>query len=247
MEFTFTFEDAKKKVRVNPNKGATQMNRKKEIGQPIIFDTLFDFSGSMSEFYGELIDCFNDIMIPSLKEASQRCKQSMRLGCLLFSDKMVPAWEGFKTLEELGPNPLKKNVLNKPGLQGWTALYGAMRAGVLWTAAAMEHMRENGRGEVPKGKVIVLSDGANNRDPKNESAVTDALSSIGKLNLRNLQSTIGFFNTEDGLSRSQFDAMVAKTGFTGLGFYEIAKGGSLEDKRKSFRHHFKIFSSQAAR
>jgi hypothetical protein len=244
----FTYEDAKAQMKAKPRKAATPPIRGKESGQPIIFDFILDITGSMVKFYDELVDCFNDIMIPSLKEAGRRYKGPMRIGCLLFSEKMVPAWQGFRTLGELESKPLKRSMLNQPGLQSWTALYGAMRAGVLWTAAAMDHMQENSKGgEVSKGKIIVLTDGANNKPPMEETAVTDALGDIGRINRRNLQSMVGFFKTDDGLTRPQFEAMAEKTGFQGLGFYEIARGGSLEEQRSSFRHYFKIFSSQATR
>jgi len=246
----FEFEDYKKvkeKMKAKPGKAATKMNYKEEAGQPIIFDVILDISGSMKDFYNELVDCFNDIMIPSLKEASHRYKGSLRIGCLLFSTNLVPAWQGFKTLKELGSTPLKRSMLNQSGLQGRTALYGSMRAGVLWTAAAMEHMHENGRGEFPKGKIIVLTDGANNEPPEDEMAVKSALDNLSKVNRQNLQSVIGFFDTDGGLTESAFKTMVSKTGFAGLGFYGIADGKSIEEKRSSFRHHFKIFSSQAAK
>lgn len=244
----FTYEEVKAKVRAKPGRGATQTDRRKESGQPIILDFILDITGSMVDFYDVLMDCFNDIMIPSLKEAGRRYKGPMRIGCLLFSEKMVPAWEGFRTLDQLGAKPLKRGMLNQPGLQGWTALYGAMRAGVLWTAAAMDHLYETSPGgEVCKGKVIVLTDGANNKPPMEESAVTNALDEIGRINRRNLQAMVGFFKTDDGLTQSQFETMVKKTGFQGLGFYEIARGGSLEEQRASFRHNFEIFSSQATR
>lgn len=241
------FKEVVEKMKKKPEKAATPIKRDFEVGIPIIFDVILDVTGSMEDFYSELVDCFNDIMIPSLKEAGQRYKGALRVGCLLFSEKMVPAWDGFRTLDQLGSKPLKMSMLNKPGLKSWTALYGAMRSGVLWTAAAMEHMRDTGRGEVPKGKIIVLTDGANNKPPMEEMAVKSALDDLGKITARNLQPVIGFFNTDLGLTESQFEEMVKKTGFTGCGFFNIAKGASIEERRSSFRHHFKIFSSQATK
>jgi hypothetical protein len=238
-----TYNEAQTIIKSNPEMAATPPNIHTENGQPIFFDVILDISGSMKDFYDELVDCFNNIMIPSLKGASERYKGPLRLGCLLFSTKLVPAWYGYKSLDQLGSKPLKRNMLDQDGLQGRTALYGAMRAGVLWTAAAMEHMCETGDGEVPKGKVIVLSDGANNENPHEETSVSNALASIGKINSRNLQTIVGFFNTDNGLTKSEFDTMVKKTGFQGLGFYDIAKGKNATERRKNFRHCFGIFSS----
>lgn len=241
------YEEAQKAVDANPKKlGATPMDRRHETGQPIIFDIILDISGSMGLLLDELVKCFNEIMLPSLQEASKRFKGPMRVGCMLFSEKMVPAWRGYKSLGELDKNPLKREMLDQPGLNGLTALYGAMRAGVLWTAASMEQMYKTGRGEVPKGKIIVLSDGANNIAPNEPSAVTNALVSIGEKNRKNIQRMIGFFNTSDGLTEPQFNALAKTTDFYGLGFYKIAKGENVDEMRASFRHKFKIFSSRAA-
>jgi hypothetical protein len=242
------YEDVRAKVKSSPKNGATAPIGGYEVGKPIIFDIILDITGSMEDYYDELVDCFNKIMIPALKGASERYKGPLRIGCMLFSEQMVPAWEGFKTLDELGAAPLKRKMLDQPGLQSWTALYGAMRAGVLWTAAAMEHMREVSEGEVvPQGKIIVLTDGANNKPPMSESAVSSAFESLGRIERRNLQALIGFFKTDQGLTKKQFDDMAKKTGFTGLGFYEITKGGKIEDRRKSFRHQFGIFSSASTK
>ncbi|GEM_PF-772956 len=254
------YDQVKAGMTANPEMAATPMDRRSESGQPIFFDVILDISGSMSEFYDELVSCFNEIMIPSLAGAAHRYKGPMRLGCLLFSKELVPAWRGFKSLKELGKKPLKRATLNQPGLQSTTALYGAMTAGILWTAAAMDHMRENGRGESPKSKIIVLTDGANNEPPKEEVAVVKALDSIGTKNRQALMGfgmddegkpkngkVIGFFDTGSkagGLTKSQFNTMVAATMFHGNGFYEIATGGTPEERQATFRHHFQIFSSQ---
>lgn len=246
-----TIDEAKERIRANPKKGATPKEHGKEIGVPIFFDVILDISGSMSDFYDELVYCFNNIMIPALKKAGERYKGSLRIGCLLFSDELVPAWRGYRSLDELGQNPLKKKMLEQNGLKGYTALYGAMRAGILWTAAAMEYMREKGDGEVPKGKIIILTDGANNKPPMEEAIVMKTLASIGKENRKAFKDRgkdnllIGYFNTSEGLSKNDFMKMAEKTGFEGLGFYDIAKGGTLEEKRAAFRHYFGIFSSQA--
>ncbi len=251
---TEEYKKAKAKVKANPKKkGATPMDYKKEIGQPIIFDIILDISGSMKDFYDELVFCIMNILIPALEKAGERYRGPVRIGCLLFSGKLVPAWYGYKTLEEIRKNPLTRKMLDQDGLQGRTALYGAMKAGVLWTAATMDYMRETGRGEMPKGKLIVLTDGANNEDPLEESAVMRTVDGVGKANANAFfdkgmnNKVIGFFNTNDGLSETEFKEVCKNTGFEGLGFYEIAKGKSLAEKQASFRHYFKIFSSQASR
>lgn len=248
MTIKITIEDVKEiaqEKKRNPKMRemkATKMNGDSEIGAPIIFDVILDCSGSMDDLHDELVDCFNTIMIPALAGVCQRNKSSLRLGCMLFSGQLIPAWYGYKSLKELGPKPLKREMLNQPGLGGGTALYGAMRAGLLWTADAMKEMKDEGDGEIPTGKIIILTDGANTLDPSDPSIVTKT---IGQLGRARIQKVIGFFNTSQGLKKHEFDTMVKNTGFEGIGFYDISGEGNLAKKRASFRHHFELFSREA--
>jgi len=236
------FKDVRAKIEIDPEFGASPMDRKSEIGQPIIYNVILDISRSMEDFYDELVACFNRIMIPSLKEAIKRNKSPLRLGCLLFSEKLLPAWKGFRSLNELGSEPLKRSTLEQSGLQGRTALYGAMKAGILWTAASMEHMKDHGQGEVPKGKIIVLTDGDNNEPPMRKSAVTKARGSMDPLECENLSLSLGFLNTNNEISEVNFRNICRSTGFQDLGFYTSDKNNTLQDRRDSFKNQFrKIF------
>jgi len=202
----------------------------------------------MGKLLEELVICFNEIMLMALKGASKRYKNPLRIGCLLFSDKLIPAWNGFRSLSDLGTNPLNIHMLKQPGLGGKTTLYGAMRSSILWTAAAREIMRENGlkkgRNENPKGKIIILTDGANNNPPHDPAAVKKILTEIESEHAENIQPMIGFFKTTEGLTERQFEEMVRATGFEGMGFYEIASGLTIHEQRREFRHKFEIFSSR---
>ncbi len=236
-----SIEGARKQIAGNSKMAATPMDYRSEISKPMIFYFIFDISGSMTEFYDELVDCFNCLMLPVLKEASQRYKGAIRIGCLLFSKRLVPAWYGYKTLTEIGPEPLKRSMLIKKGLGGRTALYNAMRVGIFWTTAAMEYMRNNGRGEFPKGKVIVFTDGANTDFPKREKTVKKALDSIGNLNLRNLQPSVVFLNTNNGLEKGQVERMCEQTGFTLARIIKIDSDGNPGERKRSFRHQIRSF------
>jgi hypothetical protein len=163
------------------------------------------------------------------------------LHCLLFSRGIIPAWYGFKTLDELGQNPLKQSLLGRKSLGGQTALYGAMRTGIIWTVAAMEHMHNAGRGESPKGKIILLTDGANNAYPKKEASVAKVLNSISKINQRNLQLLIGFFNTDNGQTAEALEIMVEEAGFKNFELFEFAKDANLEERSISFRRQMRNF------
>lgn len=249
MTIRITIEDVKEvaqEKKRNPKMGgmrATKMDRNSEIGEPTIFDVILDCSGSMDDLRDDLVDCFNTIMIPALAGVCQRNKNALRLGCMLFSGQLIPAWYGYKSLKELGPKPLKREMLDQPGLGGGTALYGAMRAGLLWTASAMKEMSDEGDGETPTGKIIILTDGANTLEPSDPSTVKRTVDGLGKAKVKKV---IGFFNTSQGLKKHEFDAMVKNTGFEGVGFYDIAGGSDLKAKRASFRHYFDLFSKDAA-
>jgi hypothetical protein len=236
-----SIDEALKQLASHPRMTVSPMDYRSETGQPIVIEVILDLSQSTEEFHAELVDSFNTIIMPSIREASRRYRGAIRLHCLIFSRGIIPAWYGFRTLEELDPNPLKQSLLGRKSLRGKTALYKAMRTGIVWTAAAMEHMRENGRGEVPKGKIIVLTDGANNAYPKKEASVVKTLDSISKLNQRNLQLMIGFLNTNEGLTAEAFETVAEETGFKNFGFIELTKGVSLEERRTSFRHQMRYF------
>lgn len=236
--------EARKQMMKNQKMAAAPMDYRSEIGQPLILNIILDISLSMENFYDELIEDFNDVIILTLKEISQHYRRPLRIGCLLFSEKLVPAWKGFKNIRGFGSIRLNKSKLDRKGLQGTTALYQAMISGVLWTVAAMERMHETGQGEFPKGNVLIVTDGSNNEIPREERAVRNALDSIGKLNSRNLKTSIIFLNTDDGLTKEQFGEMCQKTGFNPVGFLEIKLGSNREERKISFRRQIQnIFRS----
>jgi len=216
----------------------TQVDPDKETGPPIVFDFIFDASGSMAERYGELADCFNTITIPSLREAAVQYTNPLRVGCLLFSNELVPAWRGFKTLEELGDRPMNAGMFRQPGLGGNTALFRAMESGVEWTAAAMKLLDPDNA----MGKIAVLTDGANNQEPMSPQGVANIMGTIQYP--KSFKTSIAYFKTGQGLSYEQFREMAAATKFEGVEFYEIAPKGNDEEQRRQFRHHFGIFSKK---
>jgi hypothetical protein len=232
--------EARKQIAGNSKMAATPMNYRSEIGQPIIINVILNISASTEKFHNELMDCFNHIILPSFREISQRYRGAIRIGCLLFSSRLIPAWYGYKTLDEIGSQPLKRDLFERKGLQSGTALYRAMQTGIFWTAAAMERMRDTGEGEVPKGKIIVISDGANDKPPKRELTVKKALDSIESLNYRNIQLAIVFLNTVNGLdNKEQFENICQQTGFAQTGSIEISSDVNRDQRILSFHNQIR--------
>ena len=236
-----SLDEALKQLANHPRMTVSPMDYRSETGQPTVCEIILDISQSTEEFHAELRDGFNAIIMPSIREVSQRYKGAIRLHCLLFSRGIIPAWYGFKTLDELDQDPLKQSLFGRRSLGGQTALYGAMRTGIIWTVAAMEHMRNAGRGESPKGKIILLTGGANNAYPKKEASVAKTFNSIGKINQRNLQLMIGFFNTDNGQTAEALEIMAEATGFKNFELFEFAKDASLEERSISFRRQMRNF------
>jgi hypothetical protein len=233
-----SIEKAREQMARNSKMTATPTEYKSEMGQPVIFNFILDFSVSTRDFHAELIDGFNGAIIPSLEDVSRRYKGPLRVGCLLFSKRLIPAWWGFKSLKELGPNPLKKSMIFQKELRDLSALYRAMRSGTLWAAAAMSYMRENGRGEVPRGKVIVFTDGVNNLYPKRETTIAKTLDNLENLVKKNLSKNVVFLNTDKGLTAGQFEKMCELTGFLPNGFLKKSSNDQ-KDLREQMRNIFR--------
>lgn len=217
-----SFDKAKKVIKFFPVLGAKKMNHDSEIGEPIIFQVVLDISGSTIKLHNELVNCFNKILIPVLAQHKLCNKTCIRLGCMLLSDKLIPVWRGFKNLEELKKHPLALEDLDQVGPGCRTALYGAMRTSIFLTAATMEHMYEEGYGEMPKGKILILTDGINTRPPKSISIVKKVFENVGRTK-RGLRTYILNLNPGDESAKS--------SGFESAGF----------DKETSLANHLRSF------
>lgn len=221
--------------------GGTPLNRKEENMQLIVVDALFDFSGSMKDYYAELVACFNEILLPGLLGASRKQVAAARLGTLFFSDKIVRPWEGFRSLDEIATRPLSRSDYSVAGLGGMTALYRTLIESLQRTDNFSKAVRKgNAR---PTRKIMALTDGANNLSPQNPSEVSEAIKRFkpGKADVISL----AYFKTSDGLSEREFKDMARATGVTHTYFADLTAGGNIETRRKNFRHHFGIFSSQS--
>ncbi len=195
-----------------------------------------DMSPSMQPVEQELIDAFNEVMIPGLKGGSKKTTQTMLVGGLAFTEQVYPFWGGgFQKLEEL-PKLTAKDYNTSRGIA--TALYKAMLDSL--TAVSVYGSKVlNETGTPPKVIVVVLSDGANNcspYDPDNVRTVADQLSK------ELFVLAFAGFETYEGVN---FKNIAADTGFGAI--YEVKGGGSQVDLQRKFRHLVNVMSSSIIR
>lgn len=224
--------------------GGTPPNKKEENMQFIVFDAIFDFSGSMKAFYSTLIMCFNEILLDALLGASRKNCTALRLGCMFFSNTIVKPWDGFLSLDEAKERPLTTNDYNRHGLGGCTALYRAMIESIRRTDKFAKAIKRGN--SKPIRKIMILTDGANNLDPLDPFGVLHVIKE-SRLSEGDI-ITLAYFKTSDGLSEREFKEMAKQTGVTNTYFADltIGKGKDIEAQKKDFRHHFGILSSQTA-
>lgn len=220
------------------------INKKTETGEAMIFDFGMDVSGSMGKFYDTLVDCFNNIMIPGLLGGAERYKSAMRVGGFIFSDDIIPLWDKFREISKLGNSPFKRSAIDQVRPDGMTALYRAMILGLKYTARAVGKMIE-GTNAKPKARVCILTDGANNLEPKDASEVRKITRLIK--NQREFQTVLVYFNTDGGLSRNGFESMAIETGFMETYYFDLQQGKTDEEKKQLFRNYFDVFSKKQSR
>ncbi|GEM_PF-5575006 len=224
--------ELKEKKRVAP------IDYRTEPGQPMVFDLILDVSSSVRDHY-ELMTLFNEQIIPPLYSAIERYHSATRLGCVLFSHRLVPAWKGFKKPQELGPAPLNHTMFNRPArLQDSTALYRAMQQGILWTTAAVKALDETSQGNMPYGRIIVLTDGVNNASPHRYKAIPILMKNANDP-YDFLKGSLFCLKTENGLSENQFQALGDVTSFKPIDFdtlvtQEASRGRMINLFRSAF-------------
>lgn len=228
-----------------PEQIVTPIRKGSEPKPPILMNFLFDASGSMGELYGEMVSSFNEIVVPSLHNVSGRTKSALRIGGVLFSDKIVPMWHGFRALDQLGDRPLEHKMFNRDGLGGQTALYRTMIVGLKLTAQTAAFLTKNTR-QASSSRTVVFTDGANNLDPRDPGEVRRLTGIIRNPKMH--QTVLVYFKTGQGLNPDDFARMVKDTGFSDSMYFDLlAAGKNIERVRKEFRYSIGLFSSRHLR
>lgn len=193
---------------------------------------ILDQSSSMKDVEQDLINGFNDILIPGLKGGSHDIVSTIEIGGLVFNHNIQPMWGGgFQKLEDL-PSLTKADYSTSGGTALHQAVLDALTAGSVRTTQIMNEL-----GIPPKVMFVVLSDGANNclpQDPADVKKVADSLS-----NEIFVKAFAGFETWES----VDFKQIAQAIGF-GKPFEMKKKVGEPEDEmRRRFRHLLGIMSS----
>jgi len=219
--------------------------RQDERNQKIIMDIALDTSGSMAELYPTLIECFNDIMIPSFGQVVDKYAKTLRVGAAAFSDRIIPVWDGFRSIEGLRGRKLSMDTIDATG-KGCTALYRTMIESLKQSATAAQRANGSGHKSAPaKIKICILTDGRNNLEPQEVSSVKAITDTI--LDRQQVQLVLAYFDTtrgdgNGGLSRDEFQAMTKATGFSDATYYFDLKNKTGHERSRDFRRNFGIIS-----
>lgn len=223
----------------------------KETNQRIIMNIGIDVSGSTQELWGEMTDCFNSIMMRSFQQKVEEYRKVLRIGAVVFSEKIVPIWNGFEDIATVtGSNGSKSRKLTidiiKQADNGKTALHQTMIQCLKYSATAANYLDSQREmpGNPAKIKICILTDGANNMDPLNAEAVRKITSTI--TNRRQIQLVLAYFKTEYGLSFDEFQVMTKNTGFDDEPYYFNQIGGNKEKRARNFRRFFEIVTGQTS-
>lgn len=220
---------------------------REELNQKIIMGIGMDVSPSMDDQYTTLTTCFNEIMIPSFEKVATKYGKTLRVGSTAFSEKIVPVWNGFKTIRGAKKYSFSNSIIQEAlGHNGGTALYRAMIELLKQSANAATQANNSGNPTAPaKIMLCILTDGANNQNPLDSDAVKQITDSIRDKN--QIRLSLAYFKTNLGMSVEEFNAMAKATGFDHKTYYfDVTAGKTVEERRKNFRHFFGILSDSVS-
>ncbi len=195
---------------------------------------IIDESPSMSPVEQELINGFNEILIPGLKGGSSQVVSTIEVGGIAFTENIQPLWGGgFKKLDEL-PSLTKADYNTMRG--NLTALYQAVLDAFTAVSVRTTEIMQ-GIGIPPKVMLVVLSDGANNCPPYNPVDVKTVADSLS--NEIFVKAFAGFETYEP----VDFKEIADLIGFGKPFEMKKKPGESKEEMQRRFRHLLGIMSS----
>jgi hypothetical protein len=220
----------------------TPIDNKEPLGEPILVNYLLDVSGSMALIKQELIDSFNTDCLGTLYNANEKDKKVIRVEASVFAAEFLPLWYGYKALSELSESPtnITQTSGRNLGLGNRTALYASILKGYgRLVSAAKSFAQGSAKNRMIQGKLIVLTDGANNLAPYEADEVKKVI------NWREpevkVEKTLVYFATSDGLDRATFKAMAIGCGFDHAFFFD-EHGRDHTSQQRALRHLMNIFS-----
>jgi hypothetical protein len=190
---------------------------KENEGDPIFIKFVLDGSGSMDSIKSDMVDSFNLDCIGALHAVNSQERPMLRVSGAVFSDDYNDLWYGYRTLSELIAAPVRRDQLSGPGLGGETALYSA----TLKAYGQLVQASTRSAGTLKKwaqAKLIIMTDGANNKAPYDEETVHKAITytEAGVTT----QKLLFYFKTRDGLDKLTFGRKAGKCGFDEVFFMD---------------------------
>jgi len=199
---------------------------------------ILDGSPSMGSVADMLRDDFNEQFIVALKEARGDDTTVLRIGGCMFNEKIHPIWsrKDTDTGEELWFHKLEDlPILTNSEYHtngGATALNKAIIDGTA-TALTFAANQKQFIGSDPDVEVLLLSDGANNCDPRDPSSVRQVITGANKNRVR---FSFFYFETTWGLDNPEEYAR--EMGFDPENVQVFAKKDNETDEER--RHRFRV-------
>jgi len=213
-------------------------------GEPILINMLVDCSGSMDPIKPELANSLNEAYIGALNGVNRSQWPLLRIHAEVFSDESFPLWDGFKAIWELSPNTVRLSQLNGSGLGGGTALFQSIKDGYRQLMDASKKMSEQLNNRIVNAKLIVLTDGANNRDPQGNSGMSQIRQMfICERSYASPNTYLAYFKTGQGVSEKEFTDTATACAFNEVLIFD-QHGTDISSLRRQIRHTIKLLSDR---
>jgi len=229
-------------------KGAAVTNEEMMMGGGLrVVMYVFDRSPSMEDVGDLLLEGCSEDLVPAIKEAREDDISVLRIGGLSFSSDITQIWGNksgnetiyFHKLDEL-PS-LTKNEYDPE--KGWgTALHAAILKAYA-IALAYANQEKARTGQMPEIDIVILSDGANNDDPRDPGPVQQVITGSKKDLVR---FVFFYFETDYGLKDPKGYGL--ELGFDGENIEAFMKkpGETAAERKSRFRRMMRVMSKVSA-
>lgn len=205
---------------------------------------VLDRSPSMEPVAQMLLADFNNELIAGIIEAREDDTSVLRIGGTSFSSDITPIWVqggiAYHALDKLPKLTVAEyDVANGCG----TALHAAILDAVTRATKYAADLQSSGQG-APDIDIVILSDGANNENPRLPDSVKQVVVGANKQRIRFIYF---YFETGDGLADPKGYAQ-KELGIDGenIQVFSMKSGESQSDRRKRFRRMVRVMSRVSA-
>lgn len=209
---------------------------------------LLDASGSMGVVGNDLRQDFNREFVPAIQAAREDDIAALRIGGMAFSDRTRPIWGAtvdgeqrfFHSLANI-PELVMREYCPETG--GATALHAVIIEGTARAMAFAAQVQAD-TGIAPDVDILILTDGANNRDPMDPTDVRTLIEGRDKTRVR---FSFFYFQTDWGL-KDPLGYAVNELGIDGedVQIFAAKPGETADDRQRRFRRLMRTMSSVSA-